>query len=375
MLELGLKMINEQKKGCDDCADKLVNQILQLIILTEQLYKRIEDGDYGEETDKLYDCLLGAVAGFSGASLSLDPNAVNPNITIDVTIIGDQRPDWIDVDWEEMTNDVDGYRDTYFNTDWVGWNPMIQVMGVVMYQLGIDYDNDGQGNITFREGKGLYEGQYFRAGNYQIYTPPVNPVEEGSILLDNQSSQTITYSDNGGSTTNLGAGVAYGKNPITDGQSFVVNFPTGTTLTRTKYDGAGVFEPPLVLTNPNTSTYGDFVMEIELGWYYVVIDTPVSFPSAGKYRFVNGSGLDTTYSFGSGSIPLTDGEEVIDSFTLGQSILAFLVVDQGLTMNVYNSDGSLFSTLEVQNPPTDQLGTGALDLTKAYEFIYSNVGT
>ena len=114
-----------------------------------------------------------------GNNFEADLDFLNQNLNIK------RYPDWKDVPWSAMTNDVAGYRDTYFNADWIGLNPMIQIAGVTMYVVGVDYDNDGNGNITFKSGKGLYDGQYFRAGNYQAYTaPPIVPNNSFNYTLN-----------------------------------------------------------------------------------------------------------------------------------------------------------------------------------------------
>lgn len=174
LVELGMEAIAEQKKGCMDCSD--LNKIEQLIMLNEQLYEKIAENSYGKDTDMLYNCLLKAVASFDGASASIDPNSVTDGITIIVEGGGggSNLPIWIDVPWSEMSNDVDGYRDTYYNPAWVGYNPAITRQGTVMYQVDIDYSNDGNGTIVFNDGKGFYDGEFFRAENYQPYgdVPP-----------------------------------------------------------------------------------------------------------------------------------------------------------------------------------------------------------
>ena len=167
--ELTDALLEAQINGCTDInSQSQINRLENLIISLES---RIERNVLDDNTDVIYSCLLTAIANYSGSSLSIDPNASVPSIIIDVINTGNNLPDWIDVPWSAMTNDVAGYRDTYFNADWIGLNPAIQIPGVTMYVVGVDYDNDGNGNITFRAGKGLYDGQYFRAGNYQAYTP------------------------------------------------------------------------------------------------------------------------------------------------------------------------------------------------------------
>lgn len=163
LLELAQNIVDEWEDGCNGCALKTSLKIQQVILLSEQLQQATEQ----DKIDSLYACLLSAVANYSGASIAVDANSKVPSIDIDVTIVGDNRPDWIDVSWTDMTNDVTGYRDTYFNAEWVGFDPMIQIGGVVMYQRGVDYVNDGNGTIVFASGKGLYQGQFFRAGNFK----------------------------------------------------------------------------------------------------------------------------------------------------------------------------------------------------------------
>lgn len=175
MVELGLDVIAEQNKGCSGCGD--MKKIEQLIMLNEQLFEKIAENDYGKETDMLYNCLLKAVASFDGSSTTLDPNSVTDGITIIVEGDGSNLPIWRDVFWSDMTNDVDGYRDTYYNPAWAGFNPAITRQGTIMYQVDVDYTNNGNGTIVFNEGKGFYDGEFFRAENYQPYgDAPVIPL-------------------------------------------------------------------------------------------------------------------------------------------------------------------------------------------------------
>lgn len=268
-LELGEQLYAEQKKGCIDCFD--ASLIERLEWLSDSLSNQVDRNDYGEETNRLYACLLSAVGNYSGASLTVDGNSSVPNTIIIVEGgSGVTLPYWEDVPWSEMTNDVDGYRDTYYNSEWINYNPMIQIQGVVMYQDGVDYDNDGQGTITFKPGKGIYDGQYFRAGNFQPYVAP-----------------TPTY--------------------------------------------------PL----PNT------------------------------YRFVNNSSVNTQYSI-TGLTPLAVGQEVSGNVTLGMSLLGVIQSGQQLRFRRYNSNGTVDLELVSTNPPNFQTGTTAVDLTKGYEFFYTD---
>ena len=273
-LELGEKMIDEQKKGCDDCADKLVNQILQLIILVEQLYYKIELNDYGEETESLYACLLSAVATYSGASLSLDQNAVNPNITIIVDIIGNNQPNELTFYWSDFIDNGEEGRVRYENAEIAGWTPII-VIGDVDKTL-----------LKFRD---------------------FTPLSTGGFELKSDGNLPAIY----------------------EGQAGWI-----------------------------------------VGYEPYVAPTP-SYPSTGTYRLVNKSTIDTSY-FITSSIPLLAGQTVNNAFTSGQSLIGSIAIGQKLNFTRYLSNGDVDTELELTNPPSTQLNTSVMDLTKSYEFIYTD---
>ena len=258
----------EDSNGCKSCKP---NDLARLRLISKELQYRINNDIVNEDVQKLYKCYLDILSDYSGMSISLDPNAQIPGITIIVEGgSGVTLPYWQDIPWSEMTNDVDGYRDTYFNLEWAGYNPMIQIQGVVMYQDGVDYDNDGQGTIVFRPGKGIYDGQYFRAGNFQPYVAP----------------------------------------------------------------------------------------------------TPI-YPLPNTYRFVNNSSIDTQYSI-TGLTPLVAGQTVSGNVTLGMSLLGLIEEGQQLRFRRYNADGTVNLELVSTNPPSFQTATTAVDLTKGYEFLYTD---
>lgn len=201
-LEITDLLLAEQKKGCNGCKHEgPVNQITNLVLSLEN---RISRNDLGSDTAKIYTCLLTAIENFSGSSV-VDPNALVDGITIIVDGgSGSNLPPWIDVNWSEMTNDVDGYRDTYYNPLWIGLNPAITREGTIMYRVDVDYTNDGNGTIVFNDGKGFYDGSFFRAENYQPYgtvSPTIqvlvtwvtipNPPTNG-IVDDNNNTFTFT---------------------------------------------------------------------------------------------------------------------------------------------------------------------------------------
>lgn len=186
-LELTRLMLDAQKSGCR--ADDISSQVMRLIVLKEQLLYKIKTDDYGTETQKLYSCLLQAVAGYSGAAISLDPHASIPNTALDITIIGDERPSWFDfsyADMETADQDADGGRYTYINPVLAGWEPSLETP-TTFFRMGVDFDVYEGGRIVFRSGYGLYDGQSVRADNFRRYTaPPITPPFGTNIWDDNE---------------------------------------------------------------------------------------------------------------------------------------------------------------------------------------------
>lgn len=71
----------------------------------------------------------------------------------------------------------------------------------------------------------------------------VNVVQVGVALIQNNSIQTITYSDDGSGATSLLSGAGYFKNPIVNGQSMIIFLPVPSgvniTVTYTRYNPNG----------------------------------------------------------------------------------------------------------------------------------------
>jgi hypothetical protein len=190
-LEMTGQLSTEMKKGCLDCIDSA--RIMQITVLKSQLEYKVIIDDYGTETQSLYNCLLDAVADYSGASISLDPNASIPNTIIDVTIIGELRPAWFDFSWSEMesSDEVDGARYTYINPVLDGWNPSTQMVGGVQLVRGVNYDMYEGGILRLRDGFGIYEGSYIRLENFQPYTaPPLPPPVEDYYVANNTNQKS-----------------------------------------------------------------------------------------------------------------------------------------------------------------------------------------
>lgn len=239
-LELTKQLSTEMKKGCLNCGDSA--KVMQITVLKSQLEYKISIGDYGTETQSIYNCLLDAVASYSGASISVDPNASIPNTIIDVTIIGDNRPSWFDFSWDEMesSDEVDGARYTYINPILNGWNPSLQT-GTTLLYLGVEYDMYDGGIIRLRDGFGIYVGSSIRADNFQPYTaPPLPPT--GTQFIWNRTNLKSDNSPSIGSrsitvTTDLGS-TTYGAFSFTEVTPQTVNIQQNGTDNLTLISGA-----------------------------------------------------------------------------------------------------------------------------------------
>lgn len=107
-----------------------------------------------------------------------------------------------------------------------------------------------------------------------------------------------------------------------------------------------------------------------VGFELPIVPEP-PYPPAGSYRLINNSSVDASY-FITSSIPLVVGQIVNSEFTLGESVLGQIQSGQKLTFTRYLSDGTVDETLELTNPPSNQINTGIMDLTKSYKFIYTD---
>lgn len=277
MLEKTNEMLVEQKKGCDDCGD--VSAIMQLTILKEQLNYQMSIDDYGDQTDTLYSCLLGAVANYSGASIVVDPNANVVNTTIDVTTIGNDSPYEITIAWADfIDNGLDG-RIRYENPLWAGWLPMLAIDNMPFLVEGTDFTNISTGGFELLPSgnvPAIYDGQLIRAVGYEPYgTPPEEIPEAGEIIILNGTSGDIEYNDAGAGDVTLGASDSFTKNPFVDNQYFVITFLQYTTLTVKKYDSGGTLVD--TITESNTSfpdqQYTLSSMDIDFGYSAKITDT------------------------------------------------------------------------------------------------------
>ena len=236
ILELSQQKNDEQKKGCN--AYEFLSKIAELILLKEQLLQKISIEDYGTETNNLYSCLLGAVANYSGASISIDPNSSTPNTIIDVTIISDGKPAWFDFYWDEMesSDEVDGARFTYINPVLDGWNPSLQT-GTTLLYLGVDYDMYEGGIVRLRDGKGIYEQQSIRADNFQPYDAPPLPPPTTDYYIANDTNLKSDFSPSVGNVTievvlNTGTatiGAFFNVGPFV-AQTVIIRTPVALTL-------------------------------------------------------------------------------------------------------------------------------------------------
>lgn len=274
--ELVDDLLTNLKKGC--CGN--TSLIAQISGLISSLEHRIDDNIYNLTTNSLYSCLLTSIANYSGASLSVDPNASLPNTIIEGGgIIIDSRPDPIDVFYADMSGDNgSGGRTTYTNADWIGWYPYLQTRGVVQLYEGKDYSYnvstgtfillpDALSGIT-----GIYEGGSIRAVNYSRTSDVPDAPFVSYISLNNVSTQSIVYNDNGSGDVTLVAGDDFYKTPVISGQSFVTTYPVGTTLNFGVYDVNGlVFSESF----PNPPSLANTLNSMSTDRYYVVdvIDT------------------------------------------------------------------------------------------------------
>lgn len=116
----------------------------------------------------LYDC-LSALVGIDTSNNTLDPNAQNRYIIINPA--GYIAP--MDIPWADFSTDgeVDGGRNTYYNSAWKGVNPFLQDATATLLFLGIDYDVIPAGGFTLLSTGNLpfiYDGMSLRAYNYAL---------------------------------------------------------------------------------------------------------------------------------------------------------------------------------------------------------------
>jgi hypothetical protein len=170
---------------------------MQLTILKGQLEYQVSIGDYGTQTEKLYACLLSAVANYSGASITVDPNAQIPNTIIDVTIVGNDSPYELQFGYDDFIDSGVDARVRYENPYWVNWLPILEVDNVVLH-FGLE--DEGIPNDYFPLATGgfvllpngnmpaIYAGQTLTTVGYRPYTVFVTP----PIITVQPQSQAVT---------------------------------------------------------------------------------------------------------------------------------------------------------------------------------------
>lgn len=275
------EMLANEKMGCTDCCS--VDLIYSLIELTYSLERRISENIYNKTTDDLYTCLMTNLIGFSGSAGSINPNASIPGTIINVNT--PNGPQWFNMTWDMMESsdeDPSGARYTFRSPLLLGWNPSAQD-GTKLFEIGVDYDMYQDGNdgvFRFRAGNGIYQGSYIRFDSFQTYiAPPLPSIVTGVILVDNQSTYSITYNDNGAGVVVLPSGQQYLKDPMVDGQSMNVQLPNPANpevieLTYTVYDSSGnVVGSPVVVQRPPGVGLNVSLMDIQYRHVFIITST------------------------------------------------------------------------------------------------------
>lgn len=266
LLSLQEDRLAEQVKGCSGCSSSAIMQ--QVIMLKEQLLYQVEIEDMGERTDSLYTCLLQAIENYSGASITVDPNASIPNTVIDVTVVGNDSPYDITIQWSDLLNTGDAGRTRYENPLWAGWLPILWVDSTTKLYYNVDGHIDDiillpsggfmlnpNGNVPV-----LYDGQVISAMGFSPFTAPPLPAFQGLVLLGNNSSYDIVYNDNFAGNVTLPTGQQYIKDPIVNGQTFVTNFSrtvsgVARSITYQRYNENGTPDgAPVVIAAANYPT-------------------------------------------------------------------------------------------------------------------------
>lgn len=273
-LEAGQALYTEQTKGCVDCCDASVIERLEW--LTDSLNKQVSNNDYGTTTQMLYNCLLSAVGNYSGASLSVDPNASvpNTNIIIDGGVV-DNRPYEIDIFYNDMSGDNgSGGRTTYTNPSWIGFYPLMQTSGVVQLFQYKDYTYDvATGTFTLLPNAesgvtGIYEGGVIRVTGFNKTgdTPPQPPTGDYSLI--NNSLVDAEYLLDGDSNVVI-AGQSI-TNDFEVGQQITANVLEEQTCTYNVYDENGDLD--FTFTQEGLGTINGLPMEAGKSYEFIWID-------------------------------------------------------------------------------------------------------
>lgn len=147
--------------------------IRKLVRNTEALTIQYNTQTYSSWT--LYNCLNDLI-GFDTTVNSIDPNYQPPSGTIVITVTSPPPIDIAWADFDPTTQDPDGNRSIYYNSEWAGLNPMLWLVspaGTALF-LGVDYNLISSGGIellTDLSGAGtpgIADGQEIRSTGYNV---------------------------------------------------------------------------------------------------------------------------------------------------------------------------------------------------------------
>lgn len=126
---------------------------------------------------KAYACLSAFVGTYAGGTI--DPNAQNPGIIIDVINPASYIPPIPSIAWSDFdptTQNPDGNRYIYYNTAWKGANPVLSLISPVetALTLDVDYTLISTGGIQLivdlsgAGSPGIADGMFLRATSYVL---------------------------------------------------------------------------------------------------------------------------------------------------------------------------------------------------------------
>lgn len=248
ILELASEILEDYKKGCDECAIKPKGKLQQVIMLKEQLSYQVSVDDMGTVTDLLFSCMLKAIDTYSGASISVDPNANVPNTTIDVEIIGNDSPYEVSLEWDDFIDNGEEGRIRLEMPEWVEWLPILSLDNVYLNFgnpfLPDDFKVLSTGGIELLptgNTPAIYDGQTLRAVGYQPYTAPPDPVatqiEIGNFTSKKSDGVTNSIGSQSVNITSDMGGLTLGNNSSTTITSVEMNITTaGGNLVMKKAD-------------------------------------------------------------------------------------------------------------------------------------------
>lgn len=343
MLELGEEVTDSQSIGCIGQSD--LNIIAQLMMLKKQLTYKIEAEDFGEETDKLYQCLSDLVGSYSGSSITVDPNAGVDGITIIVEGGGgDNRPYPLIVNWSdfEPSDEPNGGRNIFYNAEWKGWTPLPLNWQNIELLPNIDYISLEDGGIELlANGKlpYLYEGDHITAEVYTPYISPTPPVGK-SVTVFNKSNLksddtpngyeggiASVFYEGGGADLSVGSSGVIPQSPDID---IRVDVPSQLVLksgaTLIPMDGFG---------NPNVFATGELEDSVTI---YNNNEAP-NIPDNQEFIIWNDSGFDADYEIASeGNQPVVSGDIVSEPVDDLKSLtIAFDTATTYLRVQLFNN--------------------------------------